>query len=55
MRKIEIIRHHTNPLHVYCRLVDIGISAKTARTIARVYEILFYWILKEGGDTDGIQ
>lgn len=38
----EILRHHLNPIHVYCRLVDIGISPHSARSISMTYERLVY-------------
>lgn len=34
--------HCLNPLHIFCRLVDIGISRKYALKIARIYEALIY-------------
>lgn len=30
--------HYTNPLHVYCRLRDLGMGRKTALRAARRYE-----------------
>lgn len=30
--------HYTNPLHVYCRLRDLGISPGLARFLSRAYE-----------------
>lgn len=30
--------HTLNPLHVYCRLRDIGLSRRAASRIARMYE-----------------
>lgn len=38
MRKM--MQHYFNALHVYCRLIDLGISAKLARKIAALYESL---------------
>ena len=32
------IRHHLNPLHVYCRLRDLGMDRKRARDWARWWE-----------------
>jgi hypothetical protein len=32
------IKHYMNPLHIYCRLRDIGISKQTAMALCRVYE-----------------
>jgi hypothetical protein len=31
-------RHYMNPLHVYCRLRDMGISKSVAAFICRLYE-----------------
>jgi hypothetical protein len=36
------LRHHFNPLHVYCRLLDIGINRRTARNLSRWYEKAVY-------------
>jgi hypothetical protein len=33
-----LIKHYLNPLHVYCRLLDIGLSEKTASSFCRRYE-----------------
>jgi len=38
---IDKIRHITNPLHVYCRMRSIGIPAKIALWISRIYEALY--------------
>jgi len=32
------IQHYMNPLHVYCRLRDLGFSKETAVFLGRVYE-----------------
>jgi hypothetical protein len=32
------IRHYTDPLHIYCRLDDIGIAKGTAVFVCRFYE-----------------
>jgi len=34
------IQHHFNALHIYCRLVDLGLGTKQARIIASLYEAL---------------
>ena len=40
----ERLRHHLNPLHVYCRLVDCGLDGRKARRLCmawqRVYRIV---------------
>ena len=39
------VQHRFNPLHVYCRLVDRGLSKKLSLSICRYYEILIYsWL-----------
>jgi len=39
------IQHRLNPLHVYCRLLDRGISRNRAMSVGRAYElILFIWL-----------
>ncbi|MDY6972548.1 MAG: hypothetical protein SV775_09500 [Thermodesulfobacteriota bacterium] len=32
------IKHYMNPLHVYCRLRDIGVAKGTASVLCRIYE-----------------
>lgn len=34
----KIIRHHCNPLHVYCRLRDCGMGHERALRISELYE-----------------
>jgi len=34
----KIIRHHCNPLHVYCRLRDCGLGHQRALRISELYE-----------------
>lgn len=36
------IQHHCNPLHIYCRLRDWGLSYGAARRVSGCYERLFY-------------
>jgi hypothetical protein len=39
------IQHRSNPLHVYCRLVENGLNKKLSITICRYYDILIYsWL-----------
>lgn len=39
------IQHRLNPLHVYCRLLDRGITEKLARSVGKTYELLlFIWL-----------
>ena len=35
-------QHFLHPLHVYCRLLDLGINRKLAMFICRTYRILFF-------------
>jgi len=40
------IQHHFNPLHVYCRLVERGVSRRLSMSICKYYELLIYgWIV----------
>ena len=36
------IQHRLNPLHVYCRLLDRGISKKLAMSAGKIYEVLLF-------------
>ena len=39
MAKVKLcFQHIFNPLHVYCRLRDCGLSAGAARSVSRQYE-----------------
>lgn len=39
------IQHRLNPLHVYCRFRDRGLSDKLSVSICRTYEsLVFVWI-----------
>ena len=35
-------QHYLNPLHVYCRLCDLGLPSPVARTISAGYERIIY-------------
>jgi len=35
-------QHYLNPLHVYCRLCDLGLPVPVARTISAGYERVLY-------------
>lgn len=37
-----IIQHYMNPLHIYCRLMDLGLGKGTAMFLCRVYERSFF-------------
>jgi hypothetical protein len=36
------IQHISNPLHVYCRLMNMGLEKQLALLLIRNYEILVY-------------
>lgn len=36
-RIASVAQHYGNPLHVYCRLIDVGFARRTARAIAEWY------------------
>ena len=38
-KKIRLsLEHYLNPLHIYCRLIDIGIKREMARSLSIYYE-----------------
>jgi len=41
------IQHYMNPLHVYCRLRDLGLTKNQALCVCRIYEESFFrrWVL----------
>ena len=41
----SFINHVFNPLHVYCRLIDIGIKKTQAMDIIKFYEIHIYKLI----------
>ena len=38
----DMTRHHLNPVHIYAKLIDLGIDKKQAREFAEFYEKLYY-------------
>jgi hypothetical protein len=38
----DTARHILNPLHVFCRLRQLGMSVTVARSMCRVYEYCVY-------------
>ena len=43
MRQIrDFMQHMFNPLHLYCRLKDLGLAAPTAHRVTRAYERLVW-------------
>jgi hypothetical protein len=43
------IKHYMNPLHVYCRLRDVGLGKDRARCVCQWYErcVFKHFILKK--------
>jgi len=39
---LDRMRHRLNPLHIYCRLVCLGVSARVAKDLCRIYEESLY-------------
>jgi hypothetical protein len=35
---VDSIKHYMNPLHVYCRLRDVGLPKGMASFLCRIYE-----------------
>ena len=48
MKVKPFLAHRLNPLHVYCRLRDLGLSIRQAKGVGRLYEkgvrVLVTWI-----------
>lgn len=42
----NILQHWLNPLHVYCRLLDYGISPRFATRLSGLYE---RWVYRKPG------
>jgi hypothetical protein len=38
---IDTFRHYLNPLHIMCRLIDLGVKKTVARRIVRWYEVFY--------------
>ena len=36
------IQHKANPLHLYCRMIDLGLSAALSRRVGVLYEQYLY-------------
>lgn len=46
MNSIRNIAQHTfNPLHVFCRLRQVGMNIRAARVVCRVYETCLYKLM----------
>ena len=35
---VRELKHYVNPLHIYCRLRDMGIAERWAKSLCRTYE-----------------
>ena len=48
--RLLAIQHRLNPLHVYCRFLDMGLGKRVSSSVCRSYETLVFvwvsWILK---------
>jgi hypothetical protein len=42
----EEVQHICNPLHLYCRLVDLGMSPRMAKRLGFIYEKICFSIIK---------
>lgn len=45
MSTADRFRHHLNPLHLYCRLMNLGLNKLMATRICNVYTILYRYVL----------
>lgn len=41
-RLLSALQHRLNPLHLYCRLCDLGLPAAFARALSAGYERFLY-------------
>ena len=45
VEKLLSVQHRLNPLHVYCRFLDIGLNRRFSSTLCKSYEmVLFCWM-----------
>jgi hypothetical protein len=42
---VSKIQHYLNPLHIYCRLRDFGLSQYQATALCKFYEKIFFRLL----------
>ena len=35
---VSLLKHYMNPLHIYCRLRDIGLGKNACAFLCRIYE-----------------
>jgi len=38
---LDMMRHHLNPLHLYCKLTKLGFNNNFSLKVSRVYEKLY--------------
>ncbi len=48
------VQHIANPLHIYCRLIDFGVSARVSKRLGIIYERCFYQYFSKGLKRNGI-
>jgi hypothetical protein len=48
------VQHITNPLHVYCRLIDCGFSEGISKRLSVIYEDIFIIISLKTWQRDGV-
>lgn len=41
----DTFRHYLNPLHIYCRLMDVGVCHFKAQRLCRLYQKVYAVIL----------
>ncbi|MFW5490570.1 MAG: hypothetical protein ACNI3A_19485 [Desulfovibrio sp.] len=46
MRMRMLLQHFFNPLHVFCRLKEWGVAARTAQRVCLAYERTIYRALR---------
>ena len=49
---VATIKHYMNPLHIYCRLRDVGIPKNSAMLVCRVYERTIFKCLPIPGNVN---
>lgn len=42
---LELIRHYLNPLHVYCRLADMGLPKRVCKALCKPYGLAYRLLL----------
>jgi hypothetical protein len=45
VEKLLSVQHRLNPLHIYCRFLEIGLNRRFSMTLCKSYErVLFCWL-----------